>query len=45
MLTFAIPQSDEARKRSASRESVVKIDDAKPCGTALCTAIASSKSS
>ena len=29
-------------KRSASRRSVVKIDDDRPCGTALCSAIASS---
>ena len=35
MLTFAMPQSEPelARKRSASRRSVVKIDDASPCGT------------
>ena len=34
MLTLAMPQSDPAAdmKRSASRRSVVKIDDDRPCG-------------
>ncbi|CFS61388.1 Uncharacterised protein [Mycobacterium tuberculosis] len=45
MLTLAIPQSDWSRKCSASRRSVVKIDDESPCGTALLRAIASSRSS
>ena len=46
MFTLAIPQSDPAadRKRSASRRSFVKMDDERPCGTALLSAIASSKS-
>ncbi len=37
MLTFAIPQSEPeaARKRSASRRSVVKMDDARPCGNGV----------
>lgn len=44
MLTFAMPQSEpsEARNRSASRWSVVKIDDESPCGTPLCSSMASS---
>ena len=47
MLTLAMPQSEPsaATNRSASRTSVVKIDDDKPCGTSLCSASASSKSS
>jgi len=46
MLTLAMPQSEPAAdiKRSASRRSVVKIDDESPCGTALLMAIASSRS-
>ncbi len=47
MLTFAMPQSEPSgeTKRSASRTSRVKIDDESPCGTSLCIARASSKSS
>ena len=46
MLTLAMPQSDPsaAMNRSASRTSLVKIDEASPWGTALCRAIASSMS-
>jgi hypothetical protein len=46
MLTLTMPQSEPAsdRKRSASRTSAVKIDDDSPCGTALWTLIASSRS-
>ena len=45
MLTLAIPQSDPSAdmNRSASRMSVVKIADERPCGTALLRAIASSR--
>ena len=45
MLTLAIPQSDPsaARKRSASRMSRVKIAEERPWGTALFSAIASSR--
>jgi hypothetical protein len=44
MLTLAMPQSEPAaaRKRSLSRMSVVKMHDERPCGTSLCSAIASS---
>ncbi len=47
MLTLAMPQSlpVAARKRSAERMLRVKIADDSPCGTALCSAIASSSSS
>ena len=46
ILTLAIPQSDPdaARNRSASRRSVVKIDDDRPAETALFSAIASFRS-
>jgi len=47
MLTLAMPQSLPAAPMnvSASRRSVVKIDEARPCGTPLCNSIASSRSS
>src|SRR6202000_673261 len=35
--TLAIPQSEPSRNRSASRRSVVKIADERPCGTSLLT--------
>ena len=46
MLTLTMPQSEPAsdRNRSASRTSAVKIDDDSPCGTALWTSTASSRS-
>src|SRR6185295_10090623 len=46
MLTLAIPQSepDAAMKRSASRRSLVKMHDVRPCGTPFCSASASSSS-
>src|SRR5262245_12351884 len=45
-LTLAMPQSEPvaARNRSASRRSVVKIDEARPCGTPFWSATASSSS-
>ena len=47
MLTLAMPQSEPsaAVNRSASRTFIVKIEDDRPCGTSLCIASASSKSS
>ena len=47
MLTLAMPQSEPAddRNRSASAWSEVKIAELRPCGTALCSATASSRSS
>ena len=47
MLTLTIPQSDPSsdRNSSASAWSLVKTLDDSPCGTALLSAIASSKSS
>ena len=44
MLTLAIPQSEPAalRNASASRRSLVKIDEDRPWREALCKAIASS---
>ena len=46
MLTLTMPQSDPsaAMNRSASAWSWVKIDDDSPCGTAFCSAMASSRS-
>src|SRR5262249_32924561 len=46
MLTLAMPQSEPvaARNRSASRRSVVKIDEASPWGTPFWSATASSSS-
>jgi hypothetical protein len=39
MLTLAMPQSEPRADRnvSASRRSLVKIEDDRPCGTALCS--------
>ena len=47
MLTFTMPQSDPSAdtNRSASAWSLVNTLDDSPCGTALFSAIASSKSS
>ena len=47
MLTLTMPQSEPLadRKRSASAWSRVKIAEDRPCGTALWSAIASSRSS
>ena len=44
MLTLAIPQSEPSGERncSASRRSLVKIADVRPCSTAFWIAIASS---
>ena len=44
MLTLTIPQSEPsaARNRSASRWSGVKMLEERPCGTSLCSAMASS---
>jgi hypothetical protein len=46
MLTLAMPQSLPRADRnfSASRRSVVKIAELRPCGTAFCIAMASSSS-
>src|SRR5690606_14729386 len=45
MLTLAMPQSEPAadRNASAARRAVVKIDEDRPCGTAFCIAMASSR--
>ena len=47
MLTLTIPQSEPSaeRNRSASAWSEVKMLEESPCGTALFSAMASSKSS
>jgi len=44
ILTLTMPQSEPAaeRKVSASLMSLVKIEEASPCGARLCAAIASS---
>ena len=45
MLTLLIPQSEPSAetKRSASPWSLVKMQDERPCGTSLLSAIASSR--
>ena len=45
MLTLAMPQSEPSADKncSASRKSLVKMDDANPCGTSLCKCSASFK--
>lgn len=44
MFTLAIPQSEPAAetKASASRRFSVKMQEDRPCGTAFCSAMASS---
>ena len=46
MLTLAMPQSEPVseRKRSASRKFRVKIDEERPWGTSLLSAMASARS-